>query len=121
MTEEEWAAQEERRRAERIRLYRSRAVSTVITVVRTVCGAAAAILVAYIVLTVGGANPDNGITQFVAGWADNLALGFRDLFTPADAKLRVIVDYGLAAVFWLAIGAVITGILRRLTTPYLIS
>jgi len=121
MTEEDWAAEEVRLREERARAVRTRLVRVLTTVVRTICGAAAVILAAYIVLTVGGANPDNGITQFVSGWADNLTLGFRDLFTPADAKLRVIVNYGLAAVFWLVIGAVITGVLRRLTSPYLIS
>jgi len=121
MSEEDWAVKEERLRDERARLFRVRAVGVLATVIRAVGGAAAIILVAYIVLTLGGANPDNGITKFVAGWADNLALGFRDLFTPADANLRVIVNYGLAALFWLAVTGVITRILRRITSPYLIS
>jgi hypothetical protein len=74
----------------------------------------ALLLTAHVVLTVGGANPSNGITRFVANWADPLTLGFRDLFTPDDAKLRVLVDYGLAALFWLIVSAVIARLVRRL-------
>jgi hypothetical protein len=121
MGEEDWAVEAERRRGGRVRPHRARAVGVLSTIVRTIGGAAAVILVAYVVLTVGGANPDNEITRFVADWADTLAFGFRDLFTPADANLEVIVNYGLAAVFWLVVTAAVNRILHRLTTPYEIS
>lgn len=98
----------------------TRAARLLAGLVRLVCGLAALILVAHVVLTMGDANPDNGITTFVAGWADRLAPGFRDLFTPDDASLRVLVNYGTAALVWLVLGAIITRVLRRATSPYLI-
>ena len=42
-------------------------------------------------------------------WAHWLATWFIDLFTPAGTKLRTFLNYGLAALFYLAVG----GILRR--------
>jgi hypothetical protein len=89
-------------------------VAVVAGVVRWAGVIFALLLTAHVVLTVGGANPGNGITQFVANWADQLTLGFRDLFTPDDAKLRVLVNYGIAAVFWLVVSSVIARVIRRL-------
>jgi hypothetical protein len=65
-------------------------------------------------LTVGGANPGNGIVTFVTSWSDPLAWGFKDLFTPGDAKLRVLVNYGIAAIFWLIVSSIIARLIRRL-------
>lgn len=121
MAEENWVISNDAPPAERARANKIRLTNVLIAIIRLVCGIAAALLVTHIVLTLGGANPDNGITRFVADAADTLALGFGDLFTPADAAVRVTVNYGLAALFWLAVGAVITRVLRRATSPYLIS
>lgn len=74
----------------------------------------AIILAVHVLLTVGNANPGNGITVFFADWADPLALGFRDLFTPGNEELRVLVNYGLAALFWLIVSAVLARLIRRL-------
>jgi hypothetical protein len=75
---------------------------------------AAVVLAAHVLLSIGGANPDNGITRFVARCARPLALGFRDLFTPSDAKLRVLVDYGIAAIAWLIVVSLVVRLIRRL-------
>jgi hypothetical protein len=75
----------------------------------------AIILVVHVLLTVGKANPDNGITVFFAHAAEPLALAFASLFTPENAELRVLVNYGLAALFWLVVSAVAARLLRRLT------
>lgn len=74
----------------------------------------AVILVLRVLLTVGGANPANGITSFVTSWSDPLAWGFKDLFTPSDGKLRVLVNYGIAAIFWLIVSSILARIIRRL-------
>jgi hypothetical protein len=74
----------------------------------------ALVLAVHVLLTVGHANPDNGITVFFARVADPLALAFRNLFTPDNAQLRVLVNYGLAALFWLVVSAVVTRLIRRL-------
>lgn len=72
------------------------------------------ILVLRVLLTVGGANPANGITSFITSVSDPLAWGFKDLFTPGDAKLRVLVNYGIAAIFWLIVSSIIAKLIRRL-------
>ncbi|HEX4704481.1 MAG TPA: hypothetical protein VH352_20305 [Pseudonocardiaceae bacterium] len=82
-------------------------------VVRWAGLAVVVILVVRVLLTVGGANPNNGITTFFRGWSDPLAWGFKDMFTPGDAKLRVLVNYGIAALFWLIVSSVLTRIIRR--------
>ena len=74
----------------------------------------AIVLVAHILLVVGNANPGNGITVFFADAAQPLALAFRSLFTPENAELRVLVNYGLAALFWLIVSAVVARLIRRL-------
>ncbi|MEV6622537.1 hypothetical protein AB0M83_05205 [Amycolatopsis sp. NPDC051106] len=90
-----------------------RIASIVASIVRWVGLIFAALLVIHVIFTVGSANPDNGIVSFVKSWADGLALGFSDLFTPSDAKLRVLVNYGIAAIFWLVVSGVLAKIIRR--------
>ncbi|HEX7661046.1 MAG TPA: hypothetical protein VF444_16370 [Pseudonocardiaceae bacterium] len=72
------------------------------------------ILVARVLLTVGGANPHNAIAGTINAWSDTLAWGFKDLFMPADLALRVLVNYGLAALFWLIASAILSRLIRRL-------
>jgi len=74
----------------------------------------AIVLVVHVLLTVGSANPDNSITVFFADAAQPLALSFKSLFTPENAELRVLVNYGLAALFWLIISSVLARLIRRL-------
>ena len=62
---------------------------------------AAGLLALHVVFTLVGANPENGIAQFVSSSAESLALGFQDLFVPADPELAVLLNYGCAALFWL--------------------
>lgn len=93
---------------------RSNVVGVLAGVVRWVGLIFALVLVVHVLLTVGHANPDNGITQFFSAVADPLALAFRDLFTPENAELRVLVNYGLAALFWLIVSSVLSRLIRRL-------
>ncbi|RSM73872.1 hypothetical protein DMH04_40680 [Kibdelosporangium aridum] len=92
---------------------RAQVVGIVANVVRWVGLLCTLVLVIHILLTVGSANPNNGITSFFASWADPLALGFRDLFTPSDPKAFVLVNYGIAALFWLIASSVLAKIIRR--------
>ncbi|MCK2237612.1 MULTISPECIES: hypothetical protein [unclassified Crossiella] len=109
-------AEHSERRRHRVNsvLTRARIVTAVAAALRWIGTIIAVVLVAHVVLTVGGANPANAITRFVAGWADPLALGFRDLFMPEDPKARILVNYGLAALFWLIVTALVVKIIRRL-------
>ncbi len=90
-----------------------RLASAVASIVRWIGLVFAALLVIHVIFTVGSANPDNGIVSFVKSWADSLALGFRDLFTPSDGKLRVLVNYGIAAIFWLVVSGILAKVIRR--------
>jgi hypothetical protein len=52
-------------------------------------------------------NPSNVIVGWIVRFSDVLVLDFRDLFLPTDPRIGVAVNYGLAAVFWLAAGLVV--------------
>jgi hypothetical protein len=95
---------------------RGRMVAVAADVVRWVGLIFALILVLHVILVAGEANPANGIARFIHTIADWVSLGFKDLFNkPADdPKLRVLINYGLAAVFWLAVSATLSRLIRRL-------
>jgi hypothetical protein len=93
---------------------RSNVVGVLAGVVRWAGLAFAVVLVVHVLLTVGDANPANVITKFFSSAADPLALAFKDLFTPENAELRVLVNYGLAALFWLIVSSVLSRLIRRL-------
>jgi hypothetical protein len=96
---------------------RSQVAGVLATIVRWAGLLVAVILVIRVLLTLGGANPANGITSTITSWSDPLAWGFKGLFTPSSAKARVLVNYGVAALFWLIISAVLARIIRRLGGP----
>lgn len=100
------------RRTPDVARIRARTAGVAELVVRWFGTLAALLMVAQVVLTLGNANPDNGITRFVAEWARPLALGFADLFTPADPSTGVLVNYGVAALFWLFVTSVAVRIIR---------
>jgi hypothetical protein len=93
---------------------RAQVVGIVAGAVRWIGLLIAVILVVHVILTVGSANKDNGITRFFADWADPVAIGFKNLFTPADPKLFVLVNYGIAALFWLIVSSILVKVIRRL-------
>ena len=93
---------------------RARRIRVTCTIITVVCGLFAVVLVAQIIMVMGGANPANGVATFVRGWADGVSLGFENLFTPANATARVLFNDGLAALVWLGFGAVATALIRRL-------
>ena len=74
----------------------------------------ALIIVVYILLILFGANPGNSFFQFMASIAEPLALFFPGLFDLSNDTLQLILNYGLAAVFWL----VVSGFLARLVARY---
>lgn len=96
---------------------RARAVRMSCTVVNAVCGLFAVVLAAHIVMVMGEANPANGVATFVSGFAAAVSLGFDGLFTPASVKIAVLLNYGFAAIVWLALGAVVTALIRRFALP----
>jgi hypothetical protein len=84
------------------------------SLIRIVGSAIVAVLVVHIVLTLLDANPANGFATFVRDLADYFNLGFGNLFTPAEPKLAVTLNYGAAAIVWGVITAVVTRLVRRI-------
>lgn len=91
-----------------------RVVNAVATAVIILSVVIAIFLALHIVFEVFDANKNNGIVEFINGWATSLAYGFKDLFVPKDPTIRVTVNYALAAVVYLVVGRLLAGIIRRL-------
>jgi hypothetical protein len=98
-----------------VRGARSRIAGILATLIWIVGGLVVLILVANIVLKLGNASPDNGITTVVASWANRLQLGFRGLFRlDNNPKAQVAVDFGVPALVWLIVTWVLARLVRRL-------
>ena len=86
---------------------------TVANVIRIVTGVVVAVFVLHILFVVFDANQGNEFVSFIYGLAQVLVLGLGDVFTPDDALLGVILNYGLAALVYLVIGRLIIKAIRR--------
>lgn len=102
---------------EQRRWNRTRMIRMVCTIITVICSLFAAVLAMHIVMVLGEANPANGVATFVRGWSSGVSLGLTGLFTPASVKAQVLFNSGLAALAWLAIGAVLTMLIRRFGLP----
>jgi len=72
----------------------------------------AIIEVIYILLIVLGANTANAFVRFMSSIAEPLALFFPGLFPIENYTANVVVNYGLAAVFWLVVAGLLARVLR---------
>ncbi|MEV6768927.1 hypothetical protein AB0N05_09915 [Nocardia sp. NPDC051030] len=91
-------------------LYRTYHESVGARVVAGVGGLFAVIEAIYILMLVLGADQSNRFFTLIKSWAEPLALFFPGLFHTGDGNLDIVVNYGLAAVFWL----VVTGFIARM-------
>ncbi|MER6735163.1 hypothetical protein [Streptomyces puniciscabiei] len=82
-------------------------------VIQTIADVAAAFLGLWILLYLLQANHANVFVGFVADVADALAWWSQDIFTMNTENLRVLLDYGLPAVIYLAVGHGVAIRLRR--------
>jgi hypothetical protein len=73
----------------------------------------ALIEVVYILMILFGANQTNSFFHFIKSLAEPLALFFPGLFTLDSYNLSVIVNYGLAAVFWIVVASLIARLVSR--------
>lgn len=107
---------EEERAAERARTQatRAKAVRWASSIVSIGSAVFAVALAMHIVFVVFGANTENPLVTFAADLADGLVIFFHDLFTPEDDRVGVLVNYGMAAVFWLVVGRIVIAALRRI-------
>jgi hypothetical protein len=91
-----------------------RGIDALANVLRIVGMLIVMVLVVHIVLTLLGANPENGLTQLIQDAADTFNLGLSDLFLPQDPRLGVVLNYGTAALIWFVITTVVVRIVRRI-------
>lgn len=88
--------------------------AAVASVLRIAGLAIVAVLVAHIVLTLLGANPDNAFATMVRSLAGYFDLGLSNLFLPANPALAVTLNYGMAALLWFVITTVAVRLVRRI-------
>ncbi|HEY0812582.1 MAG TPA: hypothetical protein VGE11_04825 [Pseudonocardia sp.] len=82
-----------------------RTITNVVAVlVRLVACLFAVVLLVRVGLAFVAVNPHNVIVEGIDRFADAIVWDFRDLFLPADPRTGLVVNYGLAAVFWLVVG-----------------
>ncbi|MEW2401241.1 hypothetical protein [Streptomyces sp. NPDC046862] len=81
--------------------------------VATIADIAAGFLGLWILLHLLGANTSNVFVEFVHGTADWLAGWSQDIFTMDTEGIRVLLNYGLPALIYLAIGHGIAARLNR--------
>jgi hypothetical protein len=91
-----------------------RVTDTAANVVRVVAMIICVLLALHIAFVVFSANPANPIVRTVNDRAQGFAWEFRDIFTPKDERVAVLVNYGIAAVVYLIAGRVAAGLIRRI-------
>ncbi|MCF6472118.1 hypothetical protein FAF44_27545 [Nonomuraea sp. MG754425] len=90
-----------------------RAVMALAGLVRLVSRVAALAVLLHALFTVFRANPANVWYQHVETLASWSSLGLANLFQLADPRWTALVNYGLAAVVWLAVGSALASLIRR--------
>ncbi|MBV9922922.1 MAG: hypothetical protein JOY78_18995 [Pseudonocardia sp.] len=104
------------RAASGVRLRRAvqKALNLLAIVVRLVACLFAVILLVRIGLAFVAVNPHNAIVEWIVRAAGVLVWNFRDLFLPADPRIGLVANYGLAAVFWVVVGVIAAWLLSGL-------
>ncbi|GAA2331702.1 hypothetical protein GCM10009854_03610 [Saccharopolyspora halophila] len=81
--------------------------------IQVVTGLIAFVFVLHIIFSVTGANPDNSFVSFTYSTAKIFVFGLGDVFTPGDATIGLVLNYGLAAAIYLYGGRIIGKALKR--------
>ena len=89
---------------------RTRSPGSVITGIAAII---AGIIVLGIVLVLAEANPGNPLVDLVLDVGRFLTRPFRNLFPQDDPKQNVLVNWGIAALAYLLLGALIARVVRR--------
>jgi hypothetical protein len=87
--------------------------SAVGAVIMLIVGVIVLILVLHILFVLIGTNSGNTIVSTDANWAGHLAAWFKGLFDTGSARWDAVLDYGLAAICYLIVGRLITGLVER--------
>jgi hypothetical protein len=92
---------------------RNDGANTLARVIHVITGTVAAIFVLHILFVVFHANRGNEFVSLVYVLAKTFVLGLGDIFTPGDATLGVVLNYGIAALVYLVVGRLIAKAIAR--------
>lgn len=81
--------------------------------IRTAAMLVAAVIVVAIILWLVSANPHNAIVSDIHDAGNWLVGPFHHVFSVKDAKLQLGLNWGLAALVYLAVGSLLAGLLTR--------
>jgi hypothetical protein len=82
-------------------------------VIQTVAGIIAAIIVVGIVLVLMKANQNNDLVHFILQIGRFFAKPFEDLFPRSNPRQDILLNWGIAAIVYLFVGAIIARLARR--------
>ncbi|MCE7006312.1 hypothetical protein LWC34_26270 [Kibdelosporangium philippinense] len=85
---------------------------TAASLVNLAGSALAVLLIAHIVFVLFNANFSNGLVSWVAQWSEVVGLWFVNLFDTGNTTFTIILNFGLAAVFWLVVTGIVARVLR---------
>ena len=83
------------------------------SVITTIAGIVAAIIILGIVLVLIKANPNNPIVDFILDVGRFLTTPFHNLFPQDNPRQDILVNWGIAAIAYLILGALIARLARR--------
>ena len=83
------------------------------SVIQTIAGVVAGIIILGIVLVLIKANPNNQIVDVILDVGRFLTKPFHNLFPQDDPRQDILVNWGIAAVVYLIVGALIARLARR--------
>jgi len=83
------------------------------SVITTIAAVIAGIIVIGIILVLAGANQNNDIVDLVLDIGRFFARPFADLFPQDDPENNILLNWGIAAIAYLIVGAIIARIVRR--------
>ncbi len=82
--------------------------------VRSIAGLIALLIVVAIVLFLVGANPANAVVKDIHDAAAWFVGPFKNLFSIHNAKLAMVINWGLAALVYGVVGGLIASLLARM-------
>jgi hypothetical protein len=83
------------------------------SVIQTIFGVIAAIIIVGIVLVLIKANPSNDIVNFILDLGRFFTRPFRDMFPRSNPRQDILLNWGIAAIVYLIVGAILARIARR--------
>lgn len=83
------------------------------SVITAIAGVIAAIIIIGIVLVLIKANQQNDIVDFVLDLGRFFTKPFHDLFPRDNAREDIVINWGIAALAYLVVGAIIARLARR--------